>query len=127
MSRSLINRVSRHAFSALFVIGLASAAAVAKASPITVLNPSFELPMQVDGGTTTSITDWLHTSTAGVFNTQDAQIPNSTDSDVGGGVLPAPAAGNQVLFINSGSVYQDVDPLLANTLYTLTVAVGTRG
>ncbi len=47
--------------------------------------------------------------------------------------LAAPAEGNQFTYINmfdptvTGGLYQDVGALLPNTLYTLTVAIGSRG
>src|SRR5450756_665555 len=46
--------------------------------------------------------------------------------------LAAPAAGNQYCYINmfspgvTGGIYQDVGALSANTVYTLTVAIGSR-
>ncbi len=46
--------------------------------------------------------------------------------------LAAPAAGNQYCFVNMlssgvpGGVFQDTGPLRANTIYTLTVAIGSR-
>ena len=46
--------------------------------------------------------------------------------------LAAPAAGNQYCYVNmfnpsvTGGIYQDVGPLQSNTLYTLTVAIGSR-
>jgi hypothetical protein len=46
--------------------------------------------------------------------------------------LAAPAAGDQYCYINmynpsvTGGIYQDVGPLQSNTIYTLTVAIGSR-
>jgi hypothetical protein len=99
------------------------------AATITVPNFSFELPSQVDGGFELTVTDWNLIDYGGVFNALDAQFPGST-----GGDLPAPALGQQLAFLGDGSTYgafrlttaAPLTSILANSTYTMTVALGSR-
>ena len=101
-------------------------------TPVAVNNPSFELnaasgPGQLVG---TVPTGWTAFNEGG---------PSDIGSQWAGGVdytvynpLAAPAAGNQYCYINMfnpsamGGIYQNVGPLQPNTIYTLTVAIGSR-
>jgi len=91
----------------------------------TVLNPSFELDVLSPGGYTSgngTVTDWSSTTT-GFGNGIQYFTTDNFDS---ASPLPAPADGNQALYIFAGDVYQDVGALQSNTTYTLTLALGSR-
>jgi len=105
----------------LAVLGLVlGATGQAGAVAITVVNPGFEVPPELDGTFTTTpnaATGWTHDGTAGVWN------PSPTQAY--GGVAPE---GSNVAYSNSGPLSQILTTLLAaNTTYTLTVQVGDRG
>jgi len=98
----------------------------AQAVPITIINPSFELPDiaanlaangPITGWVNLSGTDWL--ADRGVGNT----LQNTTDP------TPDPTDGEQFLMTggDSGGAYQVTgEPMLADTVYTLTVEIGDR-
>jgi hypothetical protein len=100
-------------------------------TPIAVNNSSFEEnvaggPGQLVDGTPTGWTSFNQVA-MGDIGSQWAGGTDFTDP------LVAPAAGNQYCYINlynnpnpSTGIYQDVGALQANTLYTLTVAIGSR-
>ena len=100
-----------------FLVALAMAmfSGSAGASPITILNPSFELPAQSSGGFTIgTITDWTVVGVTGVFFPQLSQ-------------LPTPSDGNQVGYSNAGSASQILAATLtANTQYTLQIDFTAR-
>ena len=99
---------------AFFLFAALAIQHVASASLVTVLNPSFELPDQANGDSTSAITSWVHTAgSSGVFD------PN-------GQITPTHL--NQVAYVNAGAVISQVltATLDANTLYTLLVDVGDR-
>jgi len=120
-------------FSTTVAMILVVSAAVAHAASIPVANFSFESPVlatghyQGDGF-----------GSDGTFPQAANAVPGWTIDPVGidgvqnfygsvfnpSGALPSPAQGNQLLFINSTYAYQDVGPLHAGTIYTLTVAAG---
>jgi Glycosyl hydrolases family 2, sugar binding domain/Glycosyl hydrolases family 2/Glycosyl hydrolases family 2, TIM barrel domain len=101
--------------------------------PVTVNNPSFEEnvaggPRQLVGGTPTGWTSFNQVAT-GDIGSQWAGGSDYTVYDP----LAAPAFGNQYCYINlynnpnsSTGIYQDAGALQANTLYRLTVAIGSR-
>jgi hypothetical protein len=102
---------------------------VADATPISVPNYSFELPSLSDGGFDLAVPEWTLLDFGGVFNSEDAQFPGST-----GGDLPAPADGEQLAFLGTGSTFgtfslttaAPLTSILADSTYTLTVALGSR-
>lgn len=85
---------------------------------LTVANHSFESPtIGTVGGGSGIITSW----TGSVGSSSLTLRPSA--AQLSGG----PADGLQVLYMNAGSRFQTLaDVLTANTLYTLTVAVGNR-
>jgi hypothetical protein len=101
--------------------------------PITVNNPSFEEnvaggPGQLVGGAPTGWSSFNQVAT-GDIGSQWAGGSDYTAYDP----LTVPASGKQYCYINlynnpnpSTGIYQDVGALQANTLYTLTVAIGNR-
>ena len=103
---------------------LVGASSPVEATPISVLNSSFENPITANYGS--GITDWFSTSPSntGVFD------PAKTAACCGGlgyyfnQALPD---GHQTASSNYGDIYQVLgDVLTAGQTYTLTVAVGDR-
>lgn len=95
---------------------------------IPINNASFEAQVLPNGGTNSytnnSVTGWTIDGTtpysAGV---QHWTTSNFTTTNP----LPSPADGNNSLYVGKlATVYQDVGLLMANTTYTLTLAVGNR-
>ena len=80
----------------------------AGATPITIVNPGFELPSMADGGFNVNIiTGWTVSGSSGVFNPTVAQ-------------LPPPTEGVQTAYINLGNITQVLAAtLLPDTVYTL--------
>ncbi|AQT67080.1 hypothetical protein STSP2_00220 [Anaerohalosphaera lusitana] len=99
------------------------------ADAIFVPNYSFEEQSLNDGAwLDNNITGWVRTrsGTAGVFNPQDENYPGSAGAD---GELPGTAHGSQLAYINNDSTIESASSLGAvqnNTMYVLTVAVGSR-
>ena len=95
-------------------------AGTVQASPITVTNASFELPVLPEGGFNSVVPGWTVVSgSPGAYN------PPATTA--------TPTDGSNVLFLQAlhtgsqGSVSQTLAAVLtANTLYTLLVDVGSR-
>jgi hypothetical protein len=97
-------------------------AAVAMATPVTIVNFSFEDDVLVDGTfTTTTISGWTCTTgSCGVYNPPFAAFSSQPN-------LPAPADLVNAAYSNSGTIAQILSStVLPNTLYTLRVAVGNR-
>jgi len=104
---------------------------VAVVPPTITTNLSFEQNVVAAGSASTVVpAGWTG------FNKSNGDNIGSQDA---GGVdytvyspLAAPADGNQYCFINmfnpsvTGGIYQDLGPLQPNTIYTLTVAIGSR-
>jgi hypothetical protein len=104
-----------------FLAGACLAGASAYATPVTVVNYSFEADVQAQGSESgPPITGW---NASGSYEAVRYPAPGEFISDP----LPPPADGHQLVELNANSlVYQDVGPLQALTTYTLTVAVGER-
>jgi Fibronectin type III domain len=94
-------------------------------------NPSFEFDVAPPGSTVADVpAGWtpFNQAGSGYIGSQNAGGVDYTVYDP----LAAPAAGNQYCYINmstsgvTGGIYQDVGPLQSNTVYTLTVAIGSR-
>jgi hypothetical protein len=85
------------------------------AGTITVLNPSFEAPVQGAGGFTVgTVTSWTSAGTSGVFRPTASELNSVPD-------------GFQVGYSNLGALSQILSAVLANnTVYTLQVDVGKR-
>ncbi len=98
------------------------------AREIEVRNFSFEEDSLDELGTTLRvINSWQGTDGVwGAYNPNQLQFPGAVDSGPDSDQLAEPADGKQVAFINSGSIYQNVGRLEANTQYTLVVALGRR-
>jgi hypothetical protein len=100
---------------------------------LTVPNFSFETPaLGLGNNTTENPSNWVLSATVqgGVYNPTDDAYPGATT-----GPLPAPALGDQLAYINitaSGPTPASLTTAAptgvagANTVYTLTVAVGRR-
>jgi hypothetical protein len=109
-----------------------TAVVISSTNIVTVNNFSFEQDV-TGGATTTPPTGWTgfyngqRTDFIGSQATASAQYPGTPP-------LTSPGDGNQFMYINNdgnvglvtNGVYQDVGALLANTTYTLTVAIGSR-
>ncbi|MDB5295834.1 MAG: hypothetical protein JWO31_1817 [Phycisphaerales bacterium] len=106
----------------------------AAAAPVPLLNASFESPALADGVATLTVPSWTQGGTgsnqSGVYNPTTAAFAGASS---GAGNLPAPAAGPQAAFMNTGGIgsatLTSATPLgaiLASTKYTLTVALGVR-
>lgn len=94
-------------------------------------NTSFEFDATTAGTTVPSTpAGWnaFNPGGAGGIGSQNAGGADYTVNNP----LAAPAAGNQFCYVNmfttgvAGGIYQDVGPLQSNTIYTLTVAIGSR-
>jgi alpha-L-rhamnosidase len=101
------------------------------ATPIAVNNPSFEFNSTSPGTVVATVpTGWTAFNEGGPsdIGSQDAGGADYTVYDP----LADPAAGSQYCYINMfkssviGGIYQDTGPLQPNTVYTLTVAIGSR-
>ena len=122
---------------AMFSAATLFALSVTHATPVTVLNNSFQLQAQSPGQVTVLTpngpTDWTGFN-VGSGGNWDIGLSGENGSDFTAGPLAAPASGNSYLWINRfngngtqvAGVYQDVGALLADTTYTLTVAIGQR-
>lgn len=109
-----------------------TAQVVSSPSIVTANNFSFEINVANGPGTEVPSvpSDWTAFNEGGP---QDigSQWPGGVDYTVYN-PMAAPADGNQYCFINmfnpsvTGGIYQDVGPLQPNTIYTLTVAIGSR-
>jgi hypothetical protein len=112
ISLGMTRRCSLAALVTLFI-----GSGLAPASPITVVNSSFENPiLGGPGAWTNSIPDWVITGFAGTFRPA-----------VGTQVLSVPA-GDQVAFLGNGaSIFQDLGVLAAlGETYTLDLFAGTE-
>ncbi len=123
-----IKRVSCGRFFGLVILALFGAATAVHATPVTVLNSSFENTVYADGayGNLVAGDQWTPGGTSVIIlNPINAYFPNSTAAN-----LPLPAMGPQALDINSGATnndaYQDVGAIVPHAIYTLTVAVANR-
>ncbi len=115
-------------FAVIASVTLGASLGAANADPITVPNFSFESPAQGDGGFAFEFVDgWTFLDgTGGVFDPVDAQFSGST-----GGDLPAPALGQQAVFLGNGLTNNNIitttsslTSIVADTKYTLTLAIG---
>ena len=115
------------------LLWLAAGTAPTHAGLIPVANYSFESPTLSDGVfTNNSVPSWAldisntaNFGSAGVDNPLNLQYPGTTGSP---GTLPGTGDGVQLAYINASgnSIYQDVGLLQPLTIYTLTIAAGTR-
>lgn len=111
----------------LLLTCIGAASQVANAAPITVPDFSFENTTNITPGGSTGAPDmgpsWLGSGNGGVF------LQNITNTLFSGTTLPAPADGTNYAVENinghTARCWQDIGPLKSNTVYTLTVAVGT--
>jgi hypothetical protein len=96
-----------------------------------ILNNSFEFDATLPGTTVGAVpSGWIgfNEGEAAGIGSQNAGGVDYTVSNP----LAAPAAGNQYCYVNmynpsvTGGIFQDVGPLQTNTIYTLTVAIGSR-
>jgi len=101
------------------------------ATPVTVNNFNFESNVAANGADISTVpTGWTGFNKAFVDD-RGTGHPNGTQYTANN-PLGAPAAGNQYCWVNVfsavpvGGVYQDTGPLRSNTVYTLTVAIGSR-
>ena len=104
------------------------------AASIVVPNFSFESLVYGDGGYDFVVPSWIGTSSGsgsnyGIYNPLDDDFAGSS----GGGSVPSPAIGEQAAFMHldpSGTVSLTTatafTSILADTSYTLTVALGSR-
>ena len=89
----------------------------ATATPITVINPSFEIDAATDGNVNSTVTGWIEAP--GDTGTFDPLVPSHFSN------IPD---GEQVAYINlNGALTQTVSPLTTlGVTYTLTTAIGNR-
>ena len=101
------------------------APSAAQAATVTLVNPSFESPTLPAGSSPGSVDGWeatRHDAGTQFFDLGADGFNQATATSP----LPGTADGLQGLYVNSGSVYQNVGALLANTVYTLKVAAGNQ-
>jgi hypothetical protein len=85
------------------------------AGNILILNPSFEDNVLSDGGVSSAATNWI-TGNGGAWNPTDGWPT---------GQPYIPPGGDNVVWVNDGSLYQDLAAILTgNTTYTLKSYVG---
>jgi len=108
-----------------------SAEVIATPQAGIISNPSFEFDVTAPGTTVPALpAGWaaFNPGGSGGIGSQNAGGVDFTVNNP----LAAPAASNQYCYINmfnsgvTGGIYQDVGPLQTNTIYTLTVAIGSR-
>ena len=119
---------------------LAAACISAQASPVTILNYSFETPTLANDGNnpvanTNPWNSWGWFKTTGV-SWQDFGIENPSVGEYTGATgsgTPSGADGINVCYLNQNAtggavvnIFQDIGTLLPDTTYTLTVAIGQR-
>jgi hypothetical protein len=116
-------------FIVIFLAGIVMEAVAFRSSAqvvvIPVQNASFELnSLGVNSYTNNAITDWTIDGSANF----GAGVQSFTTASFSAAQpFPSPASGSQAAYIKTGEkIYQDVGTLLANTTYTLTLAVGQR-
>lgn len=114
---------------ALAVMALALTSITAQAAPVTVQNYSFEEPVLGDGNygkvNWLGVPGWTDASwDGGIQDWTNSQYPGTS----GNGNLAWPGHGLQSGYLGNGGaiLYQNVGPILPDTIYTLTVAVGRR-
>lgn len=110
-------------------VALLAIASAVQAAPITIVNPSFEDPIQADGVFTNKIaTGWA--VDAGGTNAWGVKNPVATEiTGAAGNNLLDPVGGEGInyLYLNSGQTSQVLAATLQNnTQYDLTVAVARR-
>ena len=127
------------------VLALAAACISAQASPVSILNYSFETPALASDGNVTdapgasgTFNSWGYVDTkpgGGTF--QSFGIENSSSGEYTGAAGSGTALGADginVCYLNQSAttggaltdIFQDIGILLPNTTYTLTVAIGQR-
>ena len=96
------------------------------AVPITVVNASFESPATAQGMVASVADGWVpfNGNPYGVYNPANGLYTNEVDD-----VLPSPAQGAQVLWIDSTNYVAQIltNALEANQTYTLSGTIGNRG
>jgi hypothetical protein len=124
-------------------LALVLASSAARATSVTLANPSFETPtIASDGSFVTApsasgtFNGWGFLETTNGGNSfLDFGIENPSAAEYNGaanGGTPSGADGTDVAFLNNNNtggiteIYQDAGILAANTTYTLTIAVGQR-
>jgi hypothetical protein len=114
-------------------LGILCLAANLLAAPVPIPDHSFEDTPITDGATTGAPNvgpNWSAAGNSGVFllNPQDNRFPDTTETTVPPGNLPAPAEGTNCVVMNIGAnfgyLWQTVGTVQPNTIYTLTVAAG---
>lgn len=119
---------------AALTLAVAVTASTASALSINVVNYSFELNNAggaggVSQGVPTGWTSYNQASNGDI----GSQNPNNSQFPINN-PLPSPAQGNQFVYINTfennpggaSGIYQSFGALQPNTIYTLTVAIGSR-
>jgi hypothetical protein len=93
---------------------------------IPLVNPSFESPAGAQGSVAGKPAGWVASNTDpyGVYNPAPGVYANVVND-----ILPAPADGSQVLWINAGNYLAQflTNTLAASQTYTLSGAIGNRG
>ena len=93
---------------------------------IPLVNPSFEIPAVAQGATAGTATGWIASleGSYGVYNPAAGVYTNVVND-----MLPTPADGSQVLFIQAGNYLAQflTNTLAPNQTYTLSGAIGNRG
>jgi hypothetical protein len=94
--------------------------------PIVLVNPSFESPAGVQGTVAGKPDGWVASNQDpyGVYNPAPGVYTNEVND-----ILPSPAQGSQVLWINAGNYLAQflTNTLAASQTYTLSGAIGNRG
>ena len=102
------------------------ASGAAHAQSINLVNPSFEIPAGGQGSVPGAPYGWAaaNKNPYGVYNPAPGLFANEVND-----ILPSPAQGSQVLWINAGNYLAQLLPntLTAGQTYTLSGAIGNRG
>jgi hypothetical protein len=123
--KQTFTKVSALSASVLLTLSIASAQ-----TPVTVNNFSFEQDV-TGNATTTAPTGWTAFYDGQPNNFIGSQLTTSAQY-LNSPPIATPGDGSQFLYINDNAgtatdgIYQDVGTLLADTTYTLTVAIGSR-
>lgn len=128
-----MNLLKFHKSMAALAVAVMGTVSSASALSINVVNFSFEDDVAPVGGVVQSVpTGWTAYNRVGGSDI-GSQNPNGSQFSVNN-PLAFPAEGNQFMYVNTfadnpggiSGVYQTVGSLEPNTLYTLTVAIGSR-
>lgn len=126
MKRAIFRKPVKIYFYRMMIAWLLCAFGAVHAQFIPLINASFESPAGVQGTVAGVPVGWLvaNEDPYGVYNPGPGVYSNEVND-----ILPPPAQGSQVLWMNAGNYVEQTvtNTLVANQTYTLSGAIGNRG